>query len=190
VGSFVDLKLSTWFGRCGTLGMAEEIEWLDEELANLTVELGEKIKEITSAAGKKLGRSAREDRVRVCVRACLRACLRAWGPPGERRGGLCMHIDRTARAPCAPPRARAPRHPSSGRPCCWRSRRCARRLGVECESPNTAPPGRSGSCAHALLSRRHARRPGHLARGLWGGSPPFCALFRGRATAARGEGNL
>ena len=42
------------------------------------------------------------------------------------------------------------------------------------------------SCAHAVLSRLHARRPGRLAGGLWGESSPFCALFRRGPTAARG----
>jgi hypothetical protein len=56
--------------------MAEEIEWLDEELTSLAADLTEKIKEITSSAGKKMAKTAREERVRVCVRAYVRACLR------------------------------------------------------------------------------------------------------------------
>ena len=64
--------------------MAEEIEWLDEELVNLTQEIGERIKEITSAAGKKLGKSAREERVRACL-FLPRACVLASAAPPQAR---------------------------------------------------------------------------------------------------------
>jgi hypothetical protein len=63
--------------------MAEEIEWLDEELTSLAADLTEKIKEITSSAGKKMAKTAREERVgawvRGWVRGCERACLRTGG---------------------------------------------------------------------------------------------------------------
>jgi len=42
----------------------EEIEWLDEELTNLTTELTEKLKEVTSRDSKKLSKGVREDKVR------------------------------------------------------------------------------------------------------------------------------
>jgi len=42
----------------------EEIEWLDEELTNLTTELTEKLKEVTSRDAKKLSKGVREDKVR------------------------------------------------------------------------------------------------------------------------------
>eukprot|EP00277_Geminigera_cryophila_P002194 CAMPEP_0179423776 /NCGR_PEP_ID=MMETSP0799-20121207/11204_1 /TAXON_ID=46947 /ORGANISM="Geminigera cryophila, Strain CCMP2564" /LENGTH=113 /DNA_ID=CAMNT_0021198121 /DNA_START=48 /DNA_END=386 /DNA_ORIENTATION=- len=40
----------------------EEIEWLDEELTNLTTELTEKLKEVTSRDAKKLSKGVREDK--------------------------------------------------------------------------------------------------------------------------------
>jgi hypothetical protein len=61
----------------------EEIEWLDDELTSLTADLTEKIKEITTSAGKKMAKTAREERVRACMRACVRVCGRVVG--GEHR---------------------------------------------------------------------------------------------------------
>ena len=43
--------------------MSEEIEWLDEELTNLTVELSEHLKELSSRTGQKLSKGNREDKV-------------------------------------------------------------------------------------------------------------------------------
>lgn len=43
--------------------MSEEIEWLDEELTNLTTELTEQLKELTSRTGKKLSKGNRDDKV-------------------------------------------------------------------------------------------------------------------------------
>ena len=43
--------------------MCEEIEWLDEELTNLTAELSEHLKELSSKTGKKLSKGNRDDKV-------------------------------------------------------------------------------------------------------------------------------
>lgn len=50
--------------------MAEEIEWLDEELCNLTKELTDQLAALTSREGKKLSKADRDDKVRqvsMCV---------------------------------------------------------------------------------------------------------------------------
>ena len=62
----------------------EEIEWLDEELTNGYTELDAKVKELRSAAGKKLSKAARDDKVR-CFRLCIQlACLATNDPPSSR----------------------------------------------------------------------------------------------------------
>ena len=70
--------------------MCEEIEWLDEELTNLTAELTEEAKQITSKEFKKLSKGARADKVCLALQvwtsraradartplcsACMHAC--------------------------------------------------------------------------------------------------------------------
>lgn len=52
--------------------MAEEIEWLDEELTNIHAELTGKLGDITSRDGKKLSKGARDDKVFNFLRCMTR----------------------------------------------------------------------------------------------------------------------